>query len=272
MSRANVAAVVFLGVALSIIGCGGESADGRSGFRVEGTEAGDCEDTADNDANGLFDCDDPGCAGSSVCAAEVDGGTGGIGGNAGTGGEGGMGGSGGAGGAAGMGGMAGSGGAPDAGGTGGSVGTNCSGGPLATPIPNCSPEPLPSTGDVHADCVTRINQLRWECQCLPPLQRWNEAEGCADQHAEYDSTRSAHAGFSDDICSPRGWAQNECPGWRSTEHVISGCLQAMWNEGPGEPYSEHGHYINMTNPSYTMVACGFYETASGDVWSVQNFQ
>jgi hypothetical protein len=267
-----------LGITLIGLGCGDGVDQSSRGFRVEGTEAGDCEDNADNDADGLLDCDDPGCAGSSVCAAEVDGGTGGIGGNAGTGGEGG---SGGASGTGGVGGSAGTGGAAGAGGTGGSAGTggtggtggtDCSGGPLATPIPNCRPEPVPNIGNGYADCVARINQLRWECQCLPPLQRWNAAEGCADQHAEYDSTRSAHAGFRDDICSPRGWAQNECPGWRSTEHVISGCLQAMWDEGPGEPYSEHGHYINMTNSSYTMVACGFYETASGDVWSVQNFQ
>jgi uncharacterized protein YkwD len=46
----------------------------------------------------------------------------------------------------------------------------------------------------------------------------------------------------------------------------------MWDEGPGEPYSVHGHYINMTNPSYSMVACGFYETGGGSVWAVQNFQ
>jgi hypothetical protein len=46
----------------------------------------------------------------------------------------------------------------------------------------------------------------------------------------------------------------------------------MWDEGPGEPYSAHGHYINMTNSSYSMVACGFYETADGSFWSVQNFQ
>ena len=162
-------------------------------------------------------------------------------------------------------------------GTGGTPGdprfiADCGNGPLNAPVANCQPEPLDSTGDPYADCVTRINQLRWECQCLPPLQRWNDAEGCANQHSEYDSTRSAHAGFSDDICSPRGWAQNECPGWRSAEHVINGCLQSMWDEGPGEPYSQHGHYINMTNPSYSMVACGFYETASGDFWSVQNFQ
>jgi hypothetical protein len=134
MSRANVAAVVFLGVALSIIGCGGESADGRNGFRVEGTEAGDCEDNADNDADGLFDCDDPGCAGSSVCVAEVDGGTSGIGGNAGTGGVGGMGGDAGAGGMSGMGGqggmagMAGMGGMAGQGGTAGSAGGAGAGG------------------------------------------------------------------------------------------------------------------------------------------------
>jgi hypothetical protein len=149
---------------------------------------------------------------------------------------------------------------------------DCSSGPLNAPVANCQPEPLTSTGDPYADCVTRINQFRWECQCLPPLQRWSEAESCANEHSEYDSTRSAHSGFIDNVCSPGGRAQNECPGWRSTEHVINGCLQAMWNEGPGEPFSEHGHYINMTNPSYSMVACGFYETANGDLWSVQNFQ
>lgn len=163
------------------------------------------------------------------------------------------------------------------GGTGGAPGdprfiADCSNGPLTAPITNCQPEPLESSGNPYADCVTRINQLRWECQCLPPLQRWTEAEGCADQHSEYDSTRGPHAGFRDDICSPRGWAQNECPGWGSTQQVIHGCLQAMWDEGPGEPYSEHGHYINMTNPSYTMVGCGFYETSEGRFWSVQNFQ
>jgi hypothetical protein len=96
--------------------------------------------------------------------------------------------------------------------------------------------------------------------------------GTTGSIVELNSTRSPHAGFSSDICSPRGSAQNECPGWGSTEQVINGCLQLMWDEGPSEPYSAHGHYINMTNPSYTMVACGFYETASGDVWSVQNFQ
>jgi len=163
------------------------------------------------------------------------------------------------------------------GGTGGTPGdprfeADCTNGPLAAPLVNCQPAPLESTGDPYADCVNRINQLRWECQCLPPLQRWTEGESCADQHAAYDSTRSAHAGFSDEICSPRGWAQNECPGWNSVDRVITGCLQAMWDEGPGEPFSAHGHYINMTSSEYSMVACGFFETPAGEIWSTQNFQ
>jgi hypothetical protein len=115
--------------------------------------------------------------------------------------------------------------------------------------------------------------------CLPPLQRWVGGEACADQHAEYDSTRSAHAGFSDDICEPQSWAQNECPGWPSQTQVIEGCLQMMWDEGPppsssceGQCFQDHGHYINMANADYGEVACGFFTTPDGEIWSVQNFR
>lgn len=156
-------------------------------------------------------------------------------------------------------------------GGGGSSGS-CEHGPLSAPIGGCAPELLPSTGDPYADCVARINQLRSECQCLPPLERWTEGESCADAQAQYDfEQNSYHAGFIDNICSPRGSAQNECPGWGSVGQVISGCLQMMWDEGPGEPFSAHGHYINMSNLSYTKVACGFYTTPGGSVWAVQNF-
>ena len=145
-------------------------------------------------------------------------------------------------------------------------------GPLELPIPDCRPSPLPSTGDLYEDCVRRINQLRAECQCLGPLARWPEGEACADQQAEYDAMgRGAHAGFRDRICSPRGGAQNECPGYRNNDQVIGLCLQQMWDEGPGEPFIEHGHYLNMTNPAFNGVACGFFTTAAGRVWSVQNF-
>ncbi len=145
---------------------------------------------------------------------------------------------------------------------------DCASGPLDEPIDGCSPEPWPSTGDPREDCVRRINQLRWECQCLPPLKRWREGESCADEQASHDAeSGTPHGGFSGGICSPRGFAQNECPSWGTWERANDGCLQMMWDEGPGEPYSEHGHYINMTNPDFTHVACG-----EGGGWFVQNFK
>ncbi|MEM6989299.1 MAG: CAP domain-containing protein [Myxococcota bacterium] len=149
----------------------------------------------------------------------------------------------------------------------GSQSGECADGPLAAPIAGCAPAVLASTGDPHQDCVDRINQLRWECQCLPPLMRWNDAEGCTDDQSSADQAGGgAHANFGS--CNEFG--QNTCPNWGSEAQVIDGCLQSMWDEGPGEPFSAHGHYINMTNPDYTKVACGFAGGGSG-VWSNQNF-
>ena len=148
----------------------------------------------------------------------------------------------------------------------------CRNGPWSRPRSGCSPPPPPSTGDPYEDCVARINQLRWKCQCLPPLARWKGGEKCARSHAKYDSKRGIHAGFNDRICRPQGLAQNECPDWPSTSRVVSGCLQAMWDEGPGKRFSKHGHYTNMSSTDYEQVACGFAKTPDGDVWSVQNFR
>ena len=142
----------------------------------------------------------------------------------------------------------------------------CANGPLAQPIPNCAPPVAASTGDFGQDCVDRINQFRWECQCLPPLARWTEAEGCSDQQSADDQAiNGAHAHFG--ACGEV--AQNTCPNWASDEQVIDGCLQMMWDEGPGEPFIEHGHYINMSSLSYSKVACG--HASNGGLWSNQNF-
>ena len=117
-------------------------------------------------------------------------------------------------------------------------------------------------------CVDRINGFRATLG-LAPLAQWTEQEACTDGQAASDSqTGDAHGKFG--VCSEG--AQNECPGWGSIQETIQGCLQSMWDEGPGEPFSEHGHYINMSNPDYTRVACGFHETASGKVWAIQNFR
>jgi hypothetical protein len=150
-------------------------------------------------------------------------------------------------------------------GTGGTTG--CESGPLALPLPGCQPTPPASTGNFYQDCVDRINQFRWECQCLPPLQRWTEAEACTDQQSADDQASGVgHDNFG--ACGEN--AQNTCPDWGSDQQIIGGCLQMMWDEGPGEPFIDHGHYINMSSTSYTKVACGS-STASGGVWSNQNF-
>ena len=180
------------------------------------------------------------------------------------------------GGAAGFGGSAGA--ASGSGGASGSTGTGGAAG-ACTPNTACMPS-APATGDIYADCVARVNQFR-ACVCLPPLQRWMDGEACANQDASYDAqnqSMGAHAAFKAKICAA-GNAQDECPGWRSNDQVISGCLQQMFNEGPppsnpcsGTCYEQHGHYINMTNTRYTMVACGYYTGSDGKVWAVQNFK
>jgi len=161
----------------------------------------------------------------------------------------------------------GGGGAPSTAGTGGCVQN------LA-----CKLQAPASSGDLHQDCVDRINQFRTQCACLPPLTRNKDGEACADQMAEYDAGKNtAHAGYTDKICQPSG-AQNECPGYSSNSQVISLCMQQMWDEGPppmtpcdGACFEKYGHFINMTSTSSTKVSCGFYTTASGKVWAPQNF-
>jgi hypothetical protein len=123
--------------------------------------------------------------------------------------------------------------------------------------------------DAAAYCVDVINMYRASIG-VAPLERWVEAETCSNGEAESDAASGvAHGAFQ--TCSES--AQNECPGWPGPPtQLLDGCLQQMWAEGPGEPYSEHGHYINMSNPGYTMVACGFHQQADGSYWAVQNFK
>ncbi len=56
---------VLVTTSLLILACLG-------GKDPEGLEAGECSDGADNDADGLFDCDDDDCSGSPDCDTSVD--------------------------------------------------------------------------------------------------------------------------------------------------------------------------------------------------------
>jgi hypothetical protein len=283
-----VSAALLLGCELdtgedpdSTAGEGGDDAvSGRGGSSTAGTQnaGGGSGPVAGSGGNGKAGSGTGGTGEAGVGAGP----SGGKGGNLGGAGNG-SGGSG-PGGSSGSGGK-GSGGSSSGGkGSGGSSGSSAgssSGGSSGECTQNlrCTLDPPPSTGDRYQDCVDRINQFRTECACMEPLARWTEAEACADQMAEYDIVQDeAHAGFRDDICTPGGSAQNECPGYRSETQVVGLCLQQMWDEGPppqdpcdGECFQTYGHFINMTNERYTKVACGFATTDGNEVWAVQNF-
>ena len=122
-------------------------------------------------------------------------------------------------------------------------------------------------GDPYATarqaCVDHVNQLRASIG-LAPFARWTANETCADGQCKSDSeSGTAHGAFG----SCPNWGQCECPGWGSVNDVVTGCLDAMWAEGPGG-----GHYDIMTSKSYTEVSCGFYVTPNGKVWGVQDYK
>jgi hypothetical protein len=135
--------------------------------------------------------------------------------------------------------------------------------------PTDPPGETPTDDGIQQLCVDEINAYRATLG-LYPYERWEEGEACADDECRQDSESGlAHGAFGQ--CGE--WAQNECPGWpQPIDGSIQDCLAMMWAEGPGEDFSVHGHYINMSSESYTEVACGYYITPAGDYWAIQNFR
>jgi putative membrane protein len=122
-------------------------------------------------------------------------------------------------------------------------------------------------------CVETINTHRRSI-AMAPLASWTDSAPCfARQAGLDDASGTAHKNFG--LC--KEWAQNTCPGWSADTTFaarvtsMKSCIQSMWDEGPGEPYSEHGHYLNMTNSSYTKVGCGFHQK-NGSLWINMNFR
>ncbi len=146
-----------------------------------------------------------------------------------------------------------------------STGANGSGGDSSTGASSSTG----GAGDGSAAqyCVDKINAYRATLG-LPPYGRWQSAEACTDQEAASDgASNTPHGAFG----SCDELAQNECPGWTgSYSEIMDGCLQLMWDEGPGD-FDGHGHYINMSSTEYTEVACGFATLPDGSVWATQNF-
>ena len=144
---------------------------------------------------------------------------------------------------------------------------------------NVGTPPPPGGTDEFAQarqaCVDRINGFR-ATMSLMPLERWTDNEPCTDQQSEQDAiSGQAHGAFG--MCNEFG--QNTCPGWPSTDAIVMDCLQQMWDEGPppmlpcaGDCFQAHGHYLNMSNTTYTKVACGFYRMNDGRIWSNHNYR
>jgi hypothetical protein len=97
-------------------------------------------------------------------------------------------------------------------------------------------------------------------------------ESCVDGQAKADAmSGTPHSAFGQ--CQE--YAQDECPMWPGPPTSIMGymtmsCLDQMWAEGP-PPQGQDNHWLNMENPQYTQVACGFYQDSQGTWWATQNF-
>jgi hypothetical protein len=122
----------------------------------------------------------------------------------------------------------------------------------------------------RALCLQIINQDRATLMpASPPLKEGTVTqEACVDGQAQADYTANvAHTAFGQ--CQEH--AQDECPGWTGTpSDIMTGCLKQMWAEGPPAA-GQDNHWLNMSNASYTTVACGFYQTPSGSWWATQDF-
>lgn len=117
-------------------------------------------------------------------------------------------------------------------------------------------------------CVEQINVLRASIG-IRPLGSWDTASDCADQAAELEALAGpVHGSFGS--CGELG--QNLCSGYNSIDQVLEVCFKIMWEEGPGVSFQDHGHYLNMANKNYSMVACGFFTDSQGNVYHVQNFR
>jgi hypothetical protein len=179
--------------------------------------------------------------------------------------------------------------------------------------PDAGPEAAPVTSSdgfaaSREACINKINALRATdtAVALQPLmlQNTDATNSCVDTQATNDQgMNSAHSSFNNKSpsCSwgsPMAEAQDEClSGYGTGPEGIQKCLQDMWDESlkpncqgcigctafggacsncdySGQLGYECGHYVNMSAPYFTMVACGFAGSApsSSDAWSVQNFE
>jgi hypothetical protein len=153
-------------------------------------------------------------------------------------------------------------------GSGGGSGSTSSSGGGSGSSSGGSTDPLAAARQA---CVDTINKYRATVNSAPLTENTPE-ESCVDGQAKADEmSMTAHSAFG--MCQE--FAQNECPGWPGPPtsimaYMMSSCLDAMWAEGP-PPQGQDNHWLNMENPQYTKVACGFFQAPDGSWWATQDF-
>ncbi|HVW30271.1 MAG TPA: hypothetical protein VHC69_33165 [Polyangiaceae bacterium] len=191
----------------------------------------------------------------------------------------------------GSGGTFGSGGTTGGGGTlgGGGISTAGSGGAAGSTSNGGSSGVLGDVDMLRQTCVDTINMYR-ATKMLAPLTRASASvEACSDMGAQSDGTTMVAHGSAGKC--PGMSAQDTCPGWPPQQYggaagALKACLQSMWNEGePPEGrdmclqeyfsgniacFEKYGHYLNMSDPSNTVVSCGFFVMSSGALWMNQD--
>lgn len=290
------AAVFFLGT--GVVACGSskeESSESSSGGSDGGGESeshptsGGSDSGPSESSDGSGDSSGSSSGGGSSGSSGVRGGSSGSSGS--SGGSSGSSGSGSSGGSSGSSGGSGSGGSSDGGDDDAGTVTSADG-----------------FGPSRAACINKINALRATdtAVALAPLtlENTDTLNSCVDTQASTDESKnSSHYAFINNApsCtwgSARAFAQDECQeGYGTTPTGIEKCLQDMWDESlkpnclgcvgctafggacsncdySGTLGYECGHYVNMSAPYFTMVACGFAgePPSSSTAWSVQNFE
>jgi hypothetical protein len=121
---------------------------------------------------------------------------------------------------------------------------------------------LDTFSEARQQCVHRVNDYRGTLG-LKRYAWYRAGDTCVDTQAHMDYVSgTAHSAFGH--CGE--WGQCECPGWGGgnnatllsvADQIVTGCLQSMWDEGPGG-----GHHDIMASTGYTKMAAGFYFDAS----------
>lgn len=122
--------------------------------------------------------------------------------------------------------------------------------------------------EMHEFCVAEVNKHR-AAAGVAPLARWGTNEACVDGQALSDYTAGrTHSNVT--ACTETG--QAACLEWPSADPNASlrGCIQAMWDEGPGD-FATHSNYETLAKTSFTKVACGIYLTPGGKLWAELDF-